>query len=174
MSYWVVPILSGASLFSLQSTSLEDFVDMQQMRKVYEQPTWQWTPDALNYELMNRYIVDPMNGGRRFYSGRIAHHLKPQDPVPAHIPRQNQKFMDSILDYSDSKWQKTRDIKRWHQDQPVLEAEKIPFRRNHLARVEDKEQEILRSLKTVICLEPMCISNVSVSRTSFFFKNTSC
>ena len=161
MSYWVVPILSGVFVSSPQPTSLEDVVDMPQMRRVYEQSTWQWTQDTLNQGLLDRYIVDPMNGGRRFYSNRIAHHLKPQDPVPAHIPRQNQKFMDSILDYSDSKWLRSRDIKRWHQDQPVLEVEKIPFRRNHLARVEDKEQEALSSLKTVICPEPMRFSNVS-------------
>lgn len=159
MSYWVVPILPCAAHHS----SFEDIVDMQQMRKVSEQPNWQWTPGTPNADILNKYMVDPMNGGRRFYSDRIAVHLRPQDPVPAHIPRQNQKFMDSILDYSDSKWLRSRDINKWQQDQPVVEVEKIPFRRNHLARVEDKEQEVLTSLKTVICPEPMRISSVRAS-----------
>lgn len=69
--------------------------------------------------------------------------------------------MDSILDYSDSKWLRSRNVDKWHKNQPVLEVEKIPFRRNHLARVEDKETEVLGNLKTVICPEPMRISNVS-------------
>ena len=163
MSYWVVPILSRETLFSLRPTSLEDVTDMPQMHKVFEQPNWQWIPETLNHELLDKYILDPMDGGRRFYSDRIASHLKPQDPVPVHIPRQNQKFMDSILDYSDRRWLRSRDINRWHQNQPVLEVEKIPFRRNHLARVEDKEQEASGNSKTVICPEPMRISNVSAS-----------
>lgn len=161
MSYWIVPIHSSATVFSSQLASLEDVMDMPQMHKVFKEPIWQWAPETPDHELLDRYIVDPMNGGRRFYSDRIATHLRPQDPVPAHIPRQNQKFMDSILDYSDSKWQRSRDINRWHKDQPVLEVEKIPFRRNNLARVEDKEQEVLGNLKTVICPEPMRISNIA-------------
>lgn len=156
MSYWIVPLLSRG----VHQLTLEDIVDMPQLHKVYQQPNWQWNPQTLNEDIVGRYIIDPMNGGRRFYSDDVAAHLKPQDPVPAHIPRQNQKFMDSILDYSDSKWLRSRDINRWHQGQPVLEVEKIPFRRNHLARVEDKEQETLNCVKTVICPEPMRISNV--------------
>jgi endoribonuclease Dicer len=72
--------------------------------------------------------------------------------------------MDSILDYSDSRWARSRDISRWNQSQPVLEVEKIPFRRNHLARVEDKEKGELDDLKTYICPEPLHISNVSIQK----------
>jgi endoribonuclease Dicer len=163
MSYWVVPIQSTESVSSSRPVDFGDIVDMSQMRRVHEQPTWQWTPETPEHELLNRYIVDPMNGGRRFYSDNIATRLKPQDPVPAYIPRQNQKFMDTILDYSDSRWLRTRDMDRWHKNQPVLEVEKIPFRRNHLARPEDKENEVLSNLKTVICPEPMRISNMATS-----------
>ncbi|KAF3043096.1 Dicer-like protein 1 [Didymella keratinophila] len=161
MSYWVVPIRLTESVPSSRSLVFEDVVDMSQMRRVHEQPTWQWTPDTPEHELLDKYIVDPMNGGRRFYSYGIATHLKPQDPVPAHVPRQNQKFMDTILDYSDSKWLRSRNMDRWHKNQPVLEVEKIPFRRNHLARPEEKENEVLSNLKTVICPEPMRISNIA-------------
>jgi endoribonuclease Dicer len=162
ISYWVVPVLPRAQWSSLRSTPVDTIVDMDQVRKVSMEPSWGWKPGTPNEEILDRYIVDPMNGGRRFYSERIETHLTPQDPVPAHIPRQNQKFMDSILDYSDSKWLKSRNIDKWHKNQPVLEVEKIPFRRNHLARVEDKETEVLGNVKTVICPEPMRISNVSI------------
>jgi endoribonuclease Dicer len=162
MSYWLVPVLSSGELASSsQPSTLKNVVDMAQMRKVYDEPAWQWTPQTTEDQLLDKYIVDPLNGGRRFYSERVTPHLKPQDPVPAHIPRQNQKFMDTILDYSDSKWLRSRNMDRWHKNQPVLEVEKIPFRRNHLARVEEKENEVLSNLKTVICPEPMRISNIA-------------
>ena len=125
------------------------------------EPTWQWTSDTEPGDLVNKYYIDPLNGGRRYYSSRLALHLKPQDPVPSYIPRQNHKFMNTILDYTDSKWLKSRDVSRWDQSQPVLEAKKIPFRRNHLACAEDKEQKELHDLKTYICPQPLRISNVS-------------
>ncbi|KAF3003799.1 Dicer-like protein 1 [Curvularia kusanoi] len=159
ISYWVVPVVSQWSC--LQSKDLGTIVDMGQIRQVCEEPNWGWTPETPNEQLLDKYILDPMNGARRFYSDSIATHLTPQDTVPAHIPRQNQKFMDTILDYSDSKWARSRDINKWNKNQPVLQVEKIPFRRNHLARVEDKEHEVLGNLKTVICPEPMRISNMS-------------
>ena len=161
MSYWVVPILKDqvSSLSSL--TALHQILDMEQICKVFYQPTWKWTPETKSEDLIDRYFVDPMNGGRRYYSNCLATHLKPQDPVPKGLARQGHKFMNSILDYSDSKWLRTRDISRWNASQPVLEVEKIPFRRNHLARVEDKEKGELDDLKTYICPEPLHISNVS-------------
>jgi endoribonuclease Dicer len=163
MSYWVVPILADHMSMLPSATALDQILDMDQIRKVYDSPTWKWTSKTNPEDLVDKYFVDPMNGGRRYYSDRLAPHLKPQDPVPKHIPRQNHKFMNSILDYTDSKWAKSRDISRWNQSQPVLEVERIPFRRNHLACVEDKEKSELNRLKAYICPEPLHISNVSFS-----------
>jgi len=162
LSYWVVPLLPHVCVAPTLLSSFEDVVDMPQVLRVHQQPNWQWVPGTRDEDILDKYIVDPMNGGRRFYSNSIAFDLRPQDPVPAHIPRQNQRFMDSILDYSDSKWLRSRDISRWYQDQPVLNVEKIPFRRNHLAHVEDKERDVFNSIQTVICPEPMRVSNVSL------------
>ncbi|KAL6710207.1 Dicer-like protein 1 [Coniothyrium glycines] len=161
MSYWVVPILTDCKPKLHNICSLEDVLDMDQLHVVVTKPSWSWTVNTRPEELLDRYFVDPFNGGRRYYSNRLAKHLKPQDPVPSHIPRQSHRFMSSILDYTDSKWQKSRDISRWNRSQPVLEVEKIAFRRNHLARVEDKEQKDLEDLKTYICPEPLRISNLA-------------
>ncbi|KAG9194527.1 endoribonuclease Dicer [Alternaria panax] len=160
ISYWVVPVLP-VRMSLLSVTALDQVLDIDQIRKVYDEPTWKWTPDTKPEDLVDQYFVDPMNGGRRYYSNRLATQLKPQDPVPESIPRSGHKFMNSILDYSDSKWAKSRDISRWNRSQPVLEVEKIPFRRNHLARVEDKEKGELDDLKTYICPEPLQISNLA-------------
>ncbi|KAF2026396.1 dicer-like protein 1 [Setomelanomma holmii] len=160
MSYWVLPVSADAMSVS-QSPSIDPYniLDLQQIRKVCVKPWWQWTAQTTSEDLIDKYFVDAMHGGRRYYSNRLAPHLKPQDPVPSHIPRQSHKFMSSILDYTDSKWQKSRNISKWDTDQPVLEVEKIPFRRNHLANVEDKEKKELDHLKTYICPEPLRISN---------------
>jgi endoribonuclease Dicer len=162
MSYWVVPVrsdaLTAARYASIEPSSL---MDTQQILKVCKEPWWQWTAQTSSEDLIDKYFVDAMNGGRRYYSNSLAPHLKPQDPVPSHIPRQNHKFMSSILDYTDSKWLKSRDISKWNPNQPVLEVEKIPFRRNHLASLEDKEKKELDDLKTYICPEPLRVSNVS-------------
>jgi endoribonuclease Dicer len=168
MSYWIVPVIAD-KISSLPSvTALKQILDLDQIGKVFYEPTWKWTSETNPEDLVNQYFVDPMNGGRRYYSNRLAPHLKPQDPVPKATPKQNHKFMDSILDYTDSKWLKSRDISKWNQSQPVLEVEKIPFRRNHLACVEEKEKDELDDLKTYICPEPLHISNVSFPLTLSF------
>jgi endoribonuclease Dicer len=161
MSYWVVPIIAEQLAALSPTSSPECVLDVAQIHKVHTQPFWKWTAETRSEDLINKYFVDPMNGGRRYYSDCLASHLQPQDPVPSHIPRQNHKFMSSILDYTDSKWLKSRDITRWNQNQPVLQVEKIPFRRNHLANVEDKEKKELDELKTYICPEPLHISNLA-------------
>jgi endoribonuclease Dicer len=162
ISYWVVPILAEAISALPSVTALKEFLDMDQIRKVFYEPTWKWTSDTKPEDLIDRYFVDPMNGGRRYYSDRLATHLKPQDPPPKHLPKQSRKAMSSILDYSDSKWMSSRDISKWSQSQPVLEVEWIPFRRNHLACVDDeKEKRELNNLTAYICPEPLHISNVS-------------
>lgn len=163
MSYWVVPIVTGWMPPTSRNNSLQESIDFDQIQKVCHEPTWQWKADTVMADLLDKYFVDPMHGGRRYYSNTIATHLTPQDPVPAHIPRQNHKFMNSILDYTDSKWLKSRDVSRWNQSQPVLEVEKIPFRRNHLARIEEKEEKELEDVKTYVCPEPLRISNVKSS-----------
>lgn len=162
ISYWVVPVTPSHVSSVSSVTSLDQILDVEQIRKVCKEPTWKWTPETKSEDLLDRYFVDPMNGGRRYYSNDLATHLKPQDPPPKGLPRSGQKFMATILDYSDSRWAKSRDISKWHASQPVLEVEKIPFRRNHLACVEDKEKGEFDDLKTYICPEPLHVSNVRI------------
>src|SRR4051812_17331934 len=112
------------------------------------------------HDLHIRYILTSFFQIPRYYSNCLAPHLKAQDPVPSHVARQKRRIMNSILDFTDSRWLKSRDMARWDPNQPVLQVEKIPFRRNHLAYVEDKEKKELDQLKTYICPQPLQISNV--------------
>ncbi|EUC50760.1 hypothetical protein COCMIDRAFT_80904 [Bipolaris oryzae ATCC 44560] len=161
MSYWVVPVHPDRASSLSSVTTLDQILDMDQLRRVFHEPTWRWTPETKAEDLINRYFVDPGNGGRRYYSERFAPHLKPQDPVPKGLARQGHKFMSSILDYSDSTWTRSRNILKWNQSQPVLQAEKIPLRRNQLARIEEKEKGEFVNLKAYICPEPFQISNLA-------------
>ncbi|KAH7398246.1 endoribonuclease dcr-1 [Pyrenochaeta sp. MPI-SDFR-AT-0127] len=161
MSYWIAPVrLSQVSAVS-SSSKLEQVLDIEQIRNVSKEPAWQWTSETKVDDLIDKYFVDPMNGGRRYYSKCQATNLKPQDPIPANVSRQNHKFMSSILDYTDSRWRKSRNVSRWDLSQPVLEVDKIPFRRNHLARVEEKEKMEFDDIKTYICPQPLRISHIA-------------
>ncbi|KAH8714061.1 hypothetical protein GQ44DRAFT_689075 [Phaeosphaeriaceae sp. PMI808] len=162
ISYWVVPILAEELSAKSLPANLEKLLDMKQILKIYQEPWWNWNTTTKSDDLVDKYFIDPLHGGRRYYSTCLAPHLKPQDPMPTHITPENQKsqkFMSSIINYTDSKWHRKRDITLWDQNQPVLEAERIPFRRNHLAKVEDKEKKNLRDITTYICPEPLRISN---------------
>ncbi len=160
LSYWVVPLLVGQTALRSPITCLDQVLDMEQIHKVNKEPLWQWTPETKTEDLIDRYFVDTFHGGRRYYSNRLAPHLKPNDPVPASVPSQSHKHMKNILDYTDSKWTKSRDISKWNQLQPVIEVERIPFRRNHLARAEDKEETAIRELRAYICPQLLRVSNV--------------
>ncbi|EOA87001.1 uncharacterized protein SETTUDRAFT_31304 [Exserohilum turcica Et28A] len=161
ISYWVVPVLPDRAHCLSSMTSLSQVLDMDQIQKVFHQPTWKWTPDTEANDLINRYFVDPLNGGRHYYSNRLSPHLNPQDAIPKGVARQGHRHMNSIMDYSDSTWSRSRNLSKWNPIQPVLEVEKIPFRRNHLACVEDKEKGELDNLKAYICPEPFQISNLA-------------
>lgn len=161
MSYWIVPVQQKAAN-DLSRSELAFLLDMEQVHKVVQNPTETWNAQMCAQDLVGRYLIDPYHGGHRYFSERITD-LRPQDPVPAYVARQGHRFMNTILDYTDSKWSRTRDTSRWNPDQPVFEVEKVPFRRNHLACVEEKEMKELERLKAFVCPEPLRISNVSTT-----------
>ncbi|KAH7116051.1 dicer-like protein 1 [Dendryphion nanum] len=158
MSYWILPLLTG-NASDPQILSPEDLIDWEQIRMICENSEYPWTPAMSNNFLADRYFVDKWDGGRRFYSIMARPDMSIHGPVPRSSPRH--KFMDDILDYSVSLWAKSRVTKVWDQSQPVVEVEKIPFRRNLLADVEKDEDEVKSNLRTFVCPEPMLISTLS-------------
>jgi endoribonuclease Dicer len=164
MSYWMVP-LKSVHFGSITPQSVpESLIDWEQVNEICERGEYRWTPEMSNDFLADRYIVDPHDGGRRFFSIGVVPHLKPDSPVPVEAPKN--KYMNNILDYSISLWTKSRARAEsiWNLYQPVIEVEKIPFRRNFLAQVETDEKECVMQLKAYVCPEPLRISAV---RSSF-------
>jgi endoribonuclease Dicer len=167
MTYWLVPIRSGSTASIASTSKPNDFIDMEQILDICN-PTedrTQWTPDMEDGYLVDKYIVDKFSGGRRFYSKALAPHLKPNSPVPASAiaAEPARKYKESILDWSNSLWNSSRKFRTWNMEQPVMEVERIPFRRNFLAAMEQNEKELEGQLSIFVCPEPLKISLVSLS-----------
>ncbi|KAF2473917.1 dicer-like protein-like protein 1 [Lindgomyces ingoldianus] len=157
MTYWVVPIRSEMTTsINCNSEKPRDLIDWDQIHEVVEEKEYRWTPEMPDEFLADKYIVDNWDGGRRFYTISVVPGVKPHDPVPNFSPRH--KFMADILDYSVSLWTKSRVKCVWDESQPVMEVEKIPFRRNLLALVETDEDEVRLNLKAYVCPQPLRIS----------------
>jgi endoribonuclease Dicer len=159
MTYWLVPIRPEKSTTLTALDNPDDVMDWAQIREVCEIDEYQWQPDMAAEFLTDKYIVDNWDGGRRFYSIGVAPQYKAQSPVPRDVPKH--KYMADILDYSVSLWSKSRGKCVWNLFQPVIEVEKIPFRRNFLAAVEKDEDEVIAMHRTFVCPEPLRISAVS-------------
>jgi endoribonuclease Dicer len=116
------------------------------------------TPDAF---FEDRYIVDLYDGSRKLWTKKVTHDYKPLDPVPPETaPRAGtRKNNDNITEYSCSLWSKARSYRTFREDQPVVEAEYIPLRRNLLDDGDFVESEAPK--KCFIILEPLKISAVS-------------
>lgn len=167
MSYWLVPLKSKTMTSITTFEDPEGLIDWVQIHKVCEKEEYKWSQNMSHEALADKYIVDPNDGGRRFYSIAVAPHLKPVDPVPNLAPKY--KYMANILDYSISLWTKSRAKleNTWDRDQPVLEVDKIPFRRNFLAHVEKDEDQVKWNPKAFVCPQPLKISTVSMRKNTF-------
>lgn len=165
MSFANVTTRFSCSATVTSTSNPEDLIDMEQVFDICN-PTdarTQWTPEMSDEYLLDKYIVDKYSGGRRFYSKALAPHLKPDSPVPASAiaAEPARKYKESILDWSNSLWSGSRKFRKWNKEQPVMEVERIPFRRNFLAAMEQKEKESEGQLSIFVCPEPLKISMVS-------------
>ncbi|KAH0127865.1 dicer-like protein, partial [Aureobasidium melanogenum] len=140
MSYWLVPFDQSAQLVDTQDAPSQ-LID--------------WA--TLNY-LLDKFFIDPWDGGRRFFSARVATEYKLSDPVPEGCVASRRQA--DIINYTVSLWRKTRETKKtsWNLEQPVLEAEKILHRRNMLAEPTVKEVQDAAKVRSFICPEPLIIS----------------
>lgn len=159
MSYWFAPIISQWKFHDSQG-AIKCLIDWVTVKHVNENAGIEWAIDTPHEQLCNRFIVDPWTPGRRFFSIAVEPDMKPLDPVPQDISQKG----ESILDYSNGMWKKSRGKRVLQADQPVIRAEKVAFRLNFLE--EFNEQEKSFNTKSYICLEPMTLSAVRKQRPS--------
>lgn len=114
----------------------------------------------------DKFVSDPWDGARKLFLRRRRYDLKPTDPVPEGIvPPRHRAWKTTckdhnIINYSVSLWSKSREKISFNGNQPVVEAELLPIRRNLLDdNVSDEDQE---PKKCFVILEPMRISPLPV------------
>ena len=155
MSYWLAPGTATVSTIpKVASVPPEQVIDWKLLDEVSQNEEYPWTTQMPSQNLVNKFLVDRWDGGRKFYSLAIDPILRPLDPVPENTAKA--KWQENIIGYSVSLWKKARDRAVWNPDQPVMEAEKVLTRRNMLATPDRKETN-LRS-KAFLCPEPLRIS----------------
>lgn len=148
LSYWLAPLTNAQNRDGFA-------LDFDLLDQVSSKEAIPWTPELHLDELVDRFVVDRRDGGRKFITVAMQPTLKPSDPVPEGAPRS--KHGDTIMDYTVSLWRKSRERATWDPDQPVLQAEKLLLRLDKLATPTVKEQ--LQTACTVyICPEPLRIS----------------
>ena len=112
-----------------------------------------------------KFVADPYDGSRKYFLRGRRHDMKPTDPVPegivapGHSSWRTSCTSHDILNYSLSMWSKSRARITLRDDQPVVEAELLPIRRNLLD--DDMGDQDLEPKQCFLVLEPLRISPVS-------------
>jgi endoribonuclease Dicer len=153
LSYWLAPV-------SKHSNSRDDaplsILDWSLIREVSEHEEYNWTTEMPDEALVNRFIIDKWDGGRKFFSKCVSQTLTPLDLVPQGSAKS--KWKANILDYSNSMFKSTREKFKdtWDLRQPVMETEKLRARRNFLTMPVPKE--LKDSTQAFLCPQPLQIS----------------
>ena len=158
MTYWLAPINPEWRhlLSTLQSPKM--LLEWSVITLVFQNIEFSWSVDTPPQNLINRYLIDRWDGGRRFFSLAVEPGLKPHDKVPEDVAKH--KHMGDILDYSVSLFARSRAKATWLEDQPVIRAEKILHRLNWLNNFSAKEAAV--KTKAYVCPQPLKFSAVSV------------
>lgn len=159
MSYWLAPaaIRTIGEAYGVNMSC--DAINWPLLDEIEAHVEYRWSPEMSDEFLLGKYLIDPWNGGNRFFTTRMAPEYKPTDPIPENTARGSAQAKN-ILQYSVNLWKRSAARVKWTEDQPVVETEKINHRRNMLAEPERKES-VLRSL-AFVCPEPLRISAVSL------------
>ena len=156
MTYWLAPAFhSWQKLYP--KTGPEQIIDWDLVDYICNTPETPWSNHMPKDQLVNRYLIDRWDGGRRFFSTAVEDGLKPKDPVPSDAAAH--RYMQSILDYSVSLFSKSRARAKWSEDQPVIRAERVIHRLNLLDELTEKEKQV--KTRSYLCPEPLRISAVS-------------
>ncbi|KAI9794454.1 MAG: Dicer-like protein 1 [Peltula sp. TS41687] len=157
MPYWIAPVIHGKIPYT--NCHAEDLIDWDAVKQVQDHESLPWTEETPNEFFENKFLVDPWDGGRRYFSVAVDPHLKPSDPVPSDAC--TRRFQDNIWHYSTSLFKKSRSKVTFKENQPVIVAHRVLHRRNWLDHITEKEKNM--TSKCYICPEPLQISALSTS-----------
>lgn len=124
--------------------------------------------DRPDHFYRDRYVTDPHDGSRKFYTFNRVPNLKPSDAqlrgAPKGVNNQRKAHKDESTDiwnYSVSLWSKARARIEKRDDLAVVEAEYLPLRRNLLDEFEKPFGGINRCY--------ICFATLKISPVSTFF-----
>ncbi|KAI0595071.1 RNase3 domain-containing protein [Biscogniauxia sp. FL1348] len=159
MPYYLAPILHTHEFdfagVGIDSHSIIDWGCISTLQDCAGDIGWENEPDQI---FESKFVTDPHDGSRKFYTLRRCYGLKPTDPqlpgVPKgqHKKRNRQEDNLDIWNFSISLWAKSLAKVPINHDLPVIEAEYISLRRNMLdefEKVEDNERRCYIVLKTL-------------------------
>jgi endoribonuclease Dicer len=163
MSYWLCPASQYVTNEGAANLPAESLVNNEILDEVVgSRAGFHWTDTMPTTSLLNKFVVDPWDGGRKFFTThQICHDLTPNDPVP--LDGVQKKGANSVLEFSVSLFKKSRGKVQWNSAQPVVTAVFSPYttRRNLLAKPGARETSDKKVSKAYICPEPLRISALS-------------
>ncbi|GAB7362238.1 hypothetical protein MBLNU230_g2263t1 [Neophaeotheca triangularis] len=151
VSYWIAPAVAATDG---KASAPHEVLDHTLMEEVLRLEEYKWTAETPEEDLINKFLVDKWDGARKFYSTGIDPKLTQRSPIPEGVAKS--KWSGTILDYSVSLFKESRKKATWADNQPVMIAEKVLFRRNMLAPPEAKE--VNQRTKAYLCPDPLLIS----------------
>ena len=164
--YFFAPA-SEDHIFSFSELSdLHQAIDWCVLREVSCTDALPYTGQEPDDFFVDKFIVDPHDGSRRFWLRGVRKDLTPRSPVPNdvdHAPGYRQwkrgEVAHDILNWSVTSWKATREAREmaWKEDQPVVVGKFASLRRDFLSEMEEGR-------KNPFCyfvLEPLRISPVS-------------
>ncbi|KAL7929378.1 hypothetical protein V8C35DRAFT_198857 [Trichoderma chlorosporum] len=158
--YFIAPIKVS------ESGSTESEIDWDAVQYAHENEELRWE-DAPSDFFKDKLAVDPWDGSRKFILHGINAGLKPSDPTPNGVPQPKslayRKVEQNIKEYSNSLSLKSRQRRNWRDDQPVVNAELLPIRRNFLDEFFVDEES---DSTCYVILEPLCVSPIPVDVVS--------
>ncbi|KAM6478310.1 hypothetical protein HDV62DRAFT_400793 [Trichoderma sp. SZMC 28011] len=141
-------------------------IDWEAVQYAHGKDKLQWE-DAPREFFKDKLATDPWDGSRKFILHGINEELKPSDPTPKGVPQPKslgyRKVEQNIKEYSNSLSIKSRKRMNWRDDQPVVNAELLPIRRNFLDEFFVEEEG---DGACYIILEPLCVSPIPIDVVS--------
>jgi endoribonuclease Dicer len=174
--YWLAPLAPG---FQFSSSTIASTCHLNwelmhsiktqwvEIKKDFSDPTrikqLGWVPGTPEIFYDHKFIIDPLDGSRRFFSQSVTRKYAALDPIPENvrISVKGNRAPKTILEFSNSAYAKSRAKAQFYPEQPVIQVLRMSLRRNYLDRPTATEMETSSSPKCFICPEPMIISSVS-------------
>ncbi|TKX27681.1 dicer-like protein [Elsinoe australis] len=155
MSYWTAPAtqMDFTNVVTVAST-----LDWAAINEACIDEDYRWTTDMAPESMINKFLVDPFDGGKRYFTKQLAEGLRAFDPNPDHVKQDGSG--PKVIETSVSLWRKSKMKANWNVDQPVYVADRVLHRRNMLAEVANKELE--EKARCFVCPEPLRISRIAV------------